>query len=171
MKWRVLLVAIPLALAAASPAASQPAPAWASTFIIVPGVSVGKVALGMTKAMVFNRLGMPSNMQRQPSSACSDGCEDLFWIYTHKNARLVASWTITPEQPEEQAGVDFIYTNAPVANVGGLQIGVATVKHAVDRYGWWNNRSGPWVSWTSAGMRMRFDGHDTLEAVVIVPRE
>ncbi len=171
MRWRIPLVSLALAAIIASPGVAQPAPPWAASLVIVPGVSVGRVSLGMTKAMVFNRLGIPSDMERRPTMSCSPDCEDLYWIYKHKETVLVVSWTVRPDVPEELAGVDYVYTNSAMATVGGLQVGIASVRHAVERYGWWNTRSGPWLAWTGTGMRLRFDGQDMLEAVAIFPRE
>ena len=83
---RCAFLTISILMAFARVAAAQP-----DNLIIVPGVAVGDVRLGMTQAMVLNRLGQPDEINDEPGR---DDSTDIYWLYRRDEDRLlVVSWT------------------------------------------------------------------------------
>lgn len=150
---------------------AETTPSWAMSLVAIPGVSLGPVQIGMTRNMVFNRLGFPSEIERKDSSRCGPDCVDVYWRYNLPNENIfVLSWTVKSGIPEEQAGVDFILTDSPRATVGGLVPRTATLREAVTRYGWWENRDGRSFWWAQHSLRLIFDDADVLLAIAVYPR-
>ena len=144
-------------------------PSWAFSLVGVPGVSLGPVSIGMTQAMVFNRLGIPQEISREVSDKCGPGCEDIYWIYKISDETVFAvSWTTRPDVPEIQTGLDWLMSNSPRTTVGGIQIN-SKLKQVVERYGWWEYRRGRWYSW-KIGFRVFVVDEEEVKAIAIMER-
>ncbi len=156
-----------------SVAATETFPNWATSLVAVPGVSLGPIQIGMTRNMVFNRLGFPSEIERKDSARCGPNCVDVYWKYDLPNETVfVVSWTLRPNgPPEEQTGVDYLYTDSSRATVGGLVPKQSTLKDAIQRYGLWEEHYRQSFWWAQRGLRLVFGGDDVLEAISIHQRE
>ncbi len=140
--------------------------------IIVPGYAVGDIRLGMSQAMILNRLGQPDEMNDEPSV---DGATDIFWMYRHdENRTLVVSWTM---RDRVTGGVDFLYIDNPrYVTSKGIQIGQSRFAAVLERYSAPDRvgpiRNGVTFAYDSQGIRFHIDARmGVVSAIVVVPRK
>jgi hypothetical protein len=139
--------------------------------IIVPGVAVGDIRLGMTQAMVLNRLGQPDEMNDEPSG---EDTTDIYWMYRRDDDRLlVVSWT---SKTDGAGGVDFLYVNsARYLTSKGVRIGHSSFQNVLERYGapdrMTPTRGGVVLVYETIGIRFGVDTETGLiRAVIVVGR-
>jgi hypothetical protein len=162
---RCAFLTISILMAFAGVAAAQP-----DNLIIVPGVAVGDVRLGMTQAMVLNRLGQPDEINDEPGR---DDSTDIYWLYRRDEDRLlVVSWT---SKGEAAGGVDFLYVNsARYVTSKGVRIGHSSFQAVLERYGapdrMTPTRSGVVLAYEATGIRFGIDTETGLVRAIIVVR-
>ena len=160
---RSMFLAAAILVAFASVAAAQP-----DHLIIVPGMAVGDIRLGMTQAMVLNRLGQPDEMNDEPSG---EDTTDIYWLYRRDEDRmLVVSWT---SKGEAAGGVDFLYVNsARYVTSKGVRIGHSTFQNVLERYGApvriTPTRGGVVLVYEAIGIRFGVDTETNLVRAIIV---
>jgi hypothetical protein len=165
-----MLMVIALVTLLGGAVAAQPGRQPAN-LIIVPGVAVGDVRLGMTQAMVLNRLGQPDETSDERAD---DDSTDIYWLYRRDDDRmLVVSWTSKGDAP---GGVDFLYVNSQrYVTSKGVRIGHSTFHTVLERYGapdrMPSGRGAVTLAYEALGIRFGVDSESGLvRAIIIVGR-
>jgi hypothetical protein len=165
MRW-VIVAVLALAWPQASNASLSP-----FELQVVPGKSVGYVKMGMTTQQMLVTFGMPDDVDREPAPG---GGTNIYWTYDlNTGGVLVVSWT------RPSPGVDFIYTDSPVAHmrtdhrhfapalsvikVGDTLFGVVGMLGPPKAIG---GATRPILQWD--GVRIRFDG-GRVSAFFVIP--